>query len=149
MTWSVLFRYDPSIGIYGMDFYVVLGRPGMNIPHRYVHRQKRRWRGWRYTELAQHSSCGEDRHLPFPQSEYCLSLGMLLEGEGKTAVFIRTCKFNCLSEIMDLSVVYRDILYSVKRYCGYGSAFFCRLVPDPHSQCGSGSRRVNTTHKNR
>ena len=21
-------KYDPSIGIYGMDFYVVLGRPG-------------------------------------------------------------------------------------------------------------------------
>ena len=27
-------RYDPSIGIYGMDFYVVLGRPGMNVRHR-------------------------------------------------------------------------------------------------------------------
>jgi hypothetical protein len=37
LTWFVVFRYDPSIGIYGMDFYVVLGRPGMNIPHRYVH----------------------------------------------------------------------------------------------------------------
>jgi hypothetical protein len=41
LTWSLLFRYDPSIGIYGMDFYVVLGRPGMNIPHRYVHRQRK------------------------------------------------------------------------------------------------------------
>merc|ERR1711905_49046 len=27
-------KYDPSIGIYGMDFYVVLGRPGMNVLHR-------------------------------------------------------------------------------------------------------------------
>merc|ERR1719420_2124302 len=27
-------NYDPSIGIYGMDFYVVLGRPGMNVPHK-------------------------------------------------------------------------------------------------------------------
>merc|ERR1712001_130751 len=27
-------KYDPSIGIYGMDFYVVLGRAGMNITHR-------------------------------------------------------------------------------------------------------------------
>merc|ERR1712058_5152 len=27
-------KYDPSIGIYGMDFYVVLGRPGMNVIHR-------------------------------------------------------------------------------------------------------------------
>merc|ERR1711988_1578407 len=27
-------KYDPSIGIYGMDFYVVLGRPGMNVRHR-------------------------------------------------------------------------------------------------------------------
>merc|ERR1712027_88534 len=24
-------KYDPNIGIYGMDFYVVLGRPGMNV----------------------------------------------------------------------------------------------------------------------
>merc|ERR1711982_140821 len=27
-------KYDPPIGIYGMDFYVVLGRPGMNVRHR-------------------------------------------------------------------------------------------------------------------
>merc|ERR1712170_88601 len=27
-------KYDPSVGIYGMDFYVVLGRAGFNIPHR-------------------------------------------------------------------------------------------------------------------
>merc|ERR1739838_997945 len=26
-------KYDPSIGIYGMDFFVVLGRAGYNIPH--------------------------------------------------------------------------------------------------------------------
>ena len=24
-------KYDPSIGIYGMDFYVVLGRPVINL----------------------------------------------------------------------------------------------------------------------
>lgn len=24
-------KYDPSIGIYGLDFYVVLGRPGLFI----------------------------------------------------------------------------------------------------------------------
>nr|AAC46585.1 ribosomal protein DL11 [Drosophila melanogaster]prf//2108277A ribosomal protein L11 [Drosophila melanogaster] len=27
-------KYDPSIGIYGLDFYVVLGRPGYNVNHR-------------------------------------------------------------------------------------------------------------------
>merc|ERR1712035_254463 len=27
-------KYDPSIGIYGMDFYMVMGRPGMNVRHR-------------------------------------------------------------------------------------------------------------------
>merc|ERR1712170_157780 len=27
-------KYDPSIGIYGMDFYVVLGRSGFNVGHR-------------------------------------------------------------------------------------------------------------------
>ncbi|CRK92140.1 CLUMA_CG005742, isoform A [Clunio marinus] len=32
-------KYDPSIGIYGLDFYVVLGRPGYNVA------QRRRKRG--------------------------------------------------------------------------------------------------------
>ncbi|KAG5682093.1 hypothetical protein PVAND_011472 [Polypedilum vanderplanki] len=32
-------KYDPSIGIYGLDFYVVLGRPGFNVA------QRRRKRG--------------------------------------------------------------------------------------------------------
>jgi len=27
-------KYDPAIGIYGMDFYVVLGRPGLRITQR-------------------------------------------------------------------------------------------------------------------
>ena len=27
-------KYDPSIGIYGMDFYVVLGRPGSRVAYR-------------------------------------------------------------------------------------------------------------------
>merc|ERR1740128_887216 len=27
-------KYDPGIGIYGMDFYVVLGRPGYNVAHK-------------------------------------------------------------------------------------------------------------------
>merc|ERR1712168_959312 len=27
-------KYDPSIGIYGMDFYVVLGRAGYSVAHR-------------------------------------------------------------------------------------------------------------------
>uniref|UniRef100_A0A8W8N633 60S ribosomal protein L11 n=1 Tax=Magallana gigas TaxID=29159 RepID=A0A8W8N633_MAGGI len=27
-------KYDPGIGIYGMDFYVVLSRPGFNIAYR-------------------------------------------------------------------------------------------------------------------
>jgi len=27
-------KYDPSIGIYGMDFFVVLGRPGFRVAHR-------------------------------------------------------------------------------------------------------------------
>lgn len=27
-------KYDPSIGIYGLDFYVVLGRPGFNVAYR-------------------------------------------------------------------------------------------------------------------
>ena len=34
LNFSFVFRYDPSIGIYGMDFFVVLGRPGMNVAHR-------------------------------------------------------------------------------------------------------------------
>lgn len=31
---SHLFRYDPSTGIYGMDFYVVLERPGYRVGRR-------------------------------------------------------------------------------------------------------------------
>lgn len=27
-------KYDPSIGIYGLDFFVVLGRPGFSVAHR-------------------------------------------------------------------------------------------------------------------
>ncbi|CAH8291455.1 unnamed protein product [Schistosoma turkestanicum] len=27
-------KYDPSIGIYGMNFYVILGRPGMRVRYR-------------------------------------------------------------------------------------------------------------------
>src|SRR6185295_12023418 len=27
-------KYDPSIGIYGMDFYIVMGRPGMRVAKR-------------------------------------------------------------------------------------------------------------------
>ncbi len=27
-------KYDPSIGIYGLHFYVVLDRPGFNVAHR-------------------------------------------------------------------------------------------------------------------
>ncbi|XP_077862135.1 large ribosomal subunit protein uL5 isoform X2 [Saccoglossus kowalevskii] len=27
-------KYDPGIGIYGMDFYIVLGRPGFNVKDR-------------------------------------------------------------------------------------------------------------------
>merc|ERR1711916_28335 len=33
-------KYDPSIGIYGMDFYVVLGRPGFNVAHRRMKKSK-------------------------------------------------------------------------------------------------------------
>merc|ERR1712055_752676 len=31
-------KYDPGIGIYGMDFYVVLGRPGFNVAERRIKR---------------------------------------------------------------------------------------------------------------
>ncbi len=27
-------KYDPAIGIYGMDFYIVLGRPGSRVANR-------------------------------------------------------------------------------------------------------------------
>merc|ERR1711944_121684 len=48
-------KYDPNIGIYGMDFYVVLGRPGMNVlkkkrctgtigfPHRLIKDDAMKW----------------------------------------------------------------------------------------------------------
>jgi large subunit ribosomal protein L11e len=33
-------KYDPSIGIYGLDFYVVMGRPGFRVAHRKRARSK-------------------------------------------------------------------------------------------------------------
>merc|ERR1711963_1282609 len=33
-------KYDPSIGIYGMDFYVVLARPGYNVAYRRCKKSK-------------------------------------------------------------------------------------------------------------
>jgi large subunit ribosomal protein L11e len=27
-------KYDPQVGIYGMDFYIVLGRPGARVTRR-------------------------------------------------------------------------------------------------------------------
>merc|ERR1712002_1263755 len=53
-------KYDPSIGIYGMDFYVILARPGYNVryrrkrksrvgfPHRLVKNDGKRWFQQRY-----------------------------------------------------------------------------------------------------
>merc|ERR1712141_120774 len=38
-------KYDPSIGIYGMDFYVVLARPGFNVAYR---RRKKSRVGYRH-----------------------------------------------------------------------------------------------------
>lgn len=34
ITWSFFPRYDPSTGIYGMDFYVVLERAGYRVARR-------------------------------------------------------------------------------------------------------------------
>jgi large subunit ribosomal protein L11e len=31
---AICYRYDPSTGIYGMDFYVVLERPGYRVARR-------------------------------------------------------------------------------------------------------------------
>jgi len=33
-------KYDPSIGIYGMDFFIVLARPGVRVARRKHHRSK-------------------------------------------------------------------------------------------------------------
>merc|ERR1711921_51933 len=53
-------KYDPSIGIYGMDFYVVMARPGFRVaqrrkrkskvgfPHRLVKNDGKRWFQQRY-----------------------------------------------------------------------------------------------------
>ncbi|XP_074656551.1 large ribosomal subunit protein uL5 isoform X1 [Tubulanus polymorphus] len=38
-------KYDPNIGIYGMDFYIVLGRPGYNVAHK---RKKRGVVGYKH-----------------------------------------------------------------------------------------------------
>ncbi|KAK8776690.1 hypothetical protein V5799_029964 [Amblyomma americanum] len=53
-------KYDPTIGIYGLDFYVVLGRPGFNVAHR---RHKKGTIG------ANHRLCKEEAIKWFQQKE--------------------------------------------------------------------------------
>lgn len=51
-------KYDPSIGIYGMDFYVILGRAGQRVCHRYVNIFKLQFRRRRCT-----SKIGTKHHV--------------------------------------------------------------------------------------
>ncbi|XP_064652140.1 large ribosomal subunit protein uL5 [Lineus longissimus] len=61
-------KYDPSIGIYGMDFFVVLGRPGFNVAH------KRRKRG----KVGYKHKITKDESMKWFQQKYD---GIILPGK--------------------------------------------------------------------
>merc|ERR1712141_29494 len=61
-------KYDPGIGIYGMDFYVVLGRPGFSIP------QKKHKRG----RIGFQHRVTRDQSMKWFQQKYD---GMILPGK--------------------------------------------------------------------
>jgi len=63
-------KYDPSIGIYGLDFYVVLGRPGYNVPHR------RRMK----SKMGINHQVTKDESMKWFQTKYD---GILLPGKSK------------------------------------------------------------------
>ena len=63
-------KYDPSIGIYGLDFYVVLGRPGYNVAHR------RR----RQAKLGLKHQLTKEEAMKWFQTKYD---GIILPGKGK------------------------------------------------------------------
>jgi len=65
-------KYDPSIGIYGMDFYVVLARPGFRISKKKRRRakiglhhriSKKDAQKWFIQKYQGHIKTVEDRHL--------------------------------------------------------------------------------------
>jgi len=61
-------KYDPNIGIYGMDYYVVLGRPGYNVP------KKRR----AYGKLGHKHRVTKDESMKWFQQKYD---GVILPGK--------------------------------------------------------------------
>lgn len=63
-------KYDPSIGIYGLDFFVVLGRPGFNVAHR------RRKQG----RIGAPHRLQKDDAMKWFQTKYD---GIILPGKGK------------------------------------------------------------------
>ncbi|XP_070534255.1 large ribosomal subunit protein uL5 isoform X1 [Ptychodera flava] len=63
-------KYDPSIGIYGMDFYIVLGRPGYNV------RDRRKRRGI----IGTKHRVSKDEAMKWFQQKYD---GILLPGKSK------------------------------------------------------------------
>merc|ERR1712107_90228 len=76
-------KYDPSIGIYGMDFYVVLGRPGMNVLHR---RKKTGKVGTPHKqEAVKHTTSGDTRSSP------CTSLSLAPRRPDKSAQHRHLC----------------------------------------------------------
>ncbi|XP_071113761.1 large ribosomal subunit protein uL5 [Haliotis cracherodii] len=61
-------KYDPNIGIYGMDFYIVLGRPGFNVA------QRRRKRG----RVGTSHKIGKEESMKWFQQKYD---GIILPGK--------------------------------------------------------------------
>lgn len=65
-------KYDPSIGIYGMDFYVVLGRAG----HRVAKRRRARGR------VGHTHRVGKEEAVKWFQQKVCLIFAVWEQGYG-------------------------------------------------------------------
>ncbi|XP_013404943.1 60S ribosomal protein L11 [Lingula anatina] len=61
-------KYDPGIGIYGMDFYVVMGRPGFKVG----------WRRARKTRIGAKHRVNKDEAMKWFQQKYD---GVILPGK--------------------------------------------------------------------
>merc|ERR1712126_597777 len=76
-------KYDPSIGIYGLDFYVVLGRAGYNI------NQRRKQKKHHWTQPSRHAGRGHEmvrdqvRRDPVEPGEEGEARRLRLQEEGK------------------------------------------------------------------
>jgi hypothetical protein len=110
-------KYDPSIGIYGMDFYVVLGRPGFRISHR---RQRKSRVGF------QHRVTKDDAMKWFQQKVWCIQS-------------LKKCikSLHCWYFHMSYNSIHFLVTIMIKQLCGSASNmhFCCNFIVSCDMTC--------------